>query len=93
MLTSAVHYFPVLGVYIRVYASTEGVGDFTQARRLNQTVCKQLDDDGWQNPFVHATVVAWWITEYSGWYVDEHVEAPLNEIDLDKGNSPSDYYL
>jgi len=79
----------VVGVYIRVYGSTEGVGDLVLARELNKTVCKQSDDDSWQIPFLHAAVVAWWVTEYSGWYVEEQVLAPLDGIDLDRGTPPT----
>ncbi len=79
------HFFPVFGVYIRVYGSTEGVGDLTQARNLNQIVCKQSDDDNWQLQLLHATIQVWWIAEYSGWYVEDQPGFSLEGIDVDEG--------
>ncbi|KAH8910283.1 hypothetical protein BR93DRAFT_950194 [Coniochaeta sp. PMI_546] len=76
-----VHLFPALGAFINEFGSTEGVGDLHQARELNKLVCKQ--DDSWPLPFLGATVRAWWIAEYSGWYLDDPVGAEAEGIDLD----------
>ncbi|EAQ91321.1 hypothetical protein CHGG_03256 [Chaetomium globosum CBS 148.51] len=65
-----VHLFPVLAAYISAFGSTEGVGDLQQARQLNRVVCKQTDDS-WALPYLGAAVRAWWIAEYSGWYLDD----------------------
>jgi nuclear pore complex protein Nup205 len=62
--------FPVLAAYITAFGSPEGVGDLQQARQLNQLVCKQADDL-WVLPFLGAAARAWWIAEYSGWYLDD----------------------
>lgn len=80
-----VHFFPVLGVYIRVYGSPEGIGDKTQARTLNDMICKQSDDDAWQVSFFHATTVAWWIAEYSGFYGEDQVVSTPDGVDVDEG--------
>lgn len=81
----AVHLFPVLGSFIRVYGSTEGVGDVPLARKLNAKISKQTDDDTWRMPSLHAAAIAWWIAEYSGLYAeDQQVEAP-DGVDLDQG--------
>ncbi|KXX80486.1 hypothetical protein MMYC01_202449 [Madurella mycetomatis] len=66
-----VHLFPVLAAYITVFGSTEGVGDLQQARQLNELVCKQGEDDSWTLANLGAAVRAWWIAEYSGWYLDD----------------------
>ncbi|KAB5557905.1 nucleoporin Nup186/Nup192/Nup205 [Coniochaeta sp. 2T2.1] len=76
-----VHLFPALGAFINEFGSTEGVGDLRQARQLNDIVCKQ--DDTWPLSFLGATVRAWWIAEYSGWYLDDPVDAEAEGIDLD----------
>ncbi|KAL8371137.1 hypothetical protein RB595_001132 [Gaeumannomyces hyphopodioides] len=77
-----VHLFPVLGAYIRVYGSIEGIGDMVVARSLNDKVVKQSDDQPWLMSFMYAAVRVWWIAEYSGWYV----EGPVDDstIDVDK---------
>ncbi|KAL2200981.1 nucleoporin Nup186/Nup192/Nup205 [Corynascus similis CBS 632.67] len=67
-----VHLFPVLAAYISAFGSTEGVGDLQQARQLNGVVCKQ-SDDSWALPYLGAAVRAWWIAEYSGWYLDDTI--------------------
>lgn len=77
-----VHLFPALGAFINEFGSTEGVGDLHQARELNKLVCRQ--DDSWPLPFLGATVRAWWIAEYSGWYLDDPVGAEAEGIDLDE---------
>ncbi len=55
------------------------------ARELNKALCKQSDADTWQIPILHAAVVAWWIAEYTGWYVEEQAGTSLEAYDLDEG--------
>ncbi|KAL1838365.1 hypothetical protein VTJ49DRAFT_2774 [Mycothermus thermophilus] len=66
-----VHLFPVLAAYVTVFGSPEGLGDLQQSRQLNQAICKPTDDDQWTLPYLGAAVRAWWIAEYSGWYIDD----------------------
>jgi nuclear pore complex protein Nup205 len=66
-----VHLFPVLAAYLTAFGSTEGVSDLQQARQLNQVICKPSDQDSWTLPYLGAAVQAWWIAEYSGWYLDD----------------------
>jgi nuclear pore complex protein Nup205 len=63
--------FPVLAAYVTAFGSPEGVGDLQQSRQLNQAICKPTDDDPWTLPYLGAAVRAWWIAEYSGWYIDD----------------------
>ena len=87
MLTSLppvlVHLFPVLAAYITAFGSPEGVGDLQQARQLSQLVCKQDDDESWAIASLGAAVRAWWIAEYSGWYLDD-TTYDLEGINLDE---------
>ncbi|KAF7516738.1 hypothetical protein G7054_g14032 [Neopestalotiopsis clavispora] len=78
-----VHLFPALGSFITVFGATEGNGDLTQARKLNEIVCKQSDDDSRSVPYFRAAVKAWWLAEYSGWYVDDAAGSQLQGIDID----------
>ena len=66
-----------------MFGSTEGAGDFQQARQLNQVICKPGDDDSWALPYLGAAVRAWWIAEYSGWYLDD-TSYDLQGINLDE---------
>ncbi|KAI0011756.1 nucleoporin Nup186/Nup192/Nup205 [Xylariaceae sp. FL0662B] len=82
--TSIVHLVPVLGTYITVFGSTEGSGSVEQARKLNGAVCQQSDDDPRLLPFLGAAVRAWWIAEYSGWYMEDAAGSSLPDIDIDE---------
>jgi nuclear pore complex protein Nup205 len=82
LISVKVHLFPALGAFVNEFGSTEGVGDLRQARELNKLVCHS--DDSWLLPFLGATVRAWWIAEYSGWYLDDPVGAEAEGIDLDE---------
>ncbi|KAL1900179.1 hypothetical protein Sste5346_002489 [Sporothrix stenoceras] len=81
--TLLVHLFPTLALYIRLFSSPDGVSDLNQARQLNGIVSKREDDGVWQIPSLRAAIIAWWIAEYSGWYMDD-LDVPLDHIDVDK---------
>ncbi|KAK3375348.1 nucleoporin Nup186/Nup192/Nup205 [Podospora didyma] len=66
-----VHLFPVLGAYVTAFGSTQGAGDLRLARQLNDMVCRQDENDLWAIPNLGAAVRAWWIAEYSGWYMED----------------------
>ncbi|KAI1376714.1 nucleoporin Nup186/Nup192/Nup205 [Hypoxylon crocopeplum] len=79
-----VHLVPVLGTFITIFGSTEGSGSVEQARKLNRLVCEQSEDDTRTLPFLNATVRAWWIVEYSGWYTEDAAGSALPGIDMDE---------
>jgi hypothetical protein len=33
-------------------------------------ICRQSDDYVWVLPYLQAAVRAWWIIEYSGWFIE-----------------------
>ncbi|KAI2630647.1 nucleoporin Nup186/Nup192/Nup205 [Hypoxylon sp. NC1633] len=78
-----VHLIPVLGTYITIFGSTEGRGQLEQARQLDRFVCQQ-EDDPRTLPFVNAAVRAWWLAEYSGWYMEDAAGSGLPDIDIDE---------
>ncbi|KAK0646661.1 nucleoporin Nup186/Nup192/Nup205 [Cercophora newfieldiana] len=79
-----VHMFPILGTYITVFGSSEGIGDIQVSRDLNNLICQQSEDDTWAIPSLRAAVRAWWIAEYSGWYLDDTPAFNIPNLDLDK---------
>ncbi|KAI1457229.1 nucleoporin Nup186/Nup192/Nup205 [Annulohypoxylon moriforme] len=79
-----VHLVPVLGTYITIFGSTEGSGSVEQARKLNGIVCQQSEDEVRSLPFLSAALRAWWIAEYSGWYMDDAAGSGLSGIDIDE---------
>ncbi|KAI1484096.1 nucleoporin Nup186/Nup192/Nup205 [Daldinia eschscholtzii] len=78
-----VHLIPILGSYITIFGSTEGSGNVDQARKLNRLVC-QPEDDARPLPFLNAAVRAWWIAEYSGWYMEDAAGSGLPGVDIDE---------
>ncbi|KAK8140383.1 hypothetical protein PG984_000449 [Apiospora sp. TS-2023a] len=66
--------------------STEGNGDLTTARQLNDIVCQTSEDDSRSFVCLQAAVKAWWLAEYSGWYVDATHSAglPVDVIDREE---------
>ncbi|KAI0128352.1 nucleoporin Nup186/Nup192/Nup205 [Xylariales sp. AK1849] len=80
---STVHLFPALGAFIAVFGSTDGNGDLEAARKLNSSFFQQPDDEPRFVPYLHATVRAWWIAEYTGWYMDDAAGSMLQGIDID----------
>ncbi|TVY45708.1 Nucleoporin [Lachnellula occidentalis] len=63
------HYFPVLGAYISRFGGTEGGVTMTEAKNLNDRLFSQ-NQNPWALSYVHAAFRAWWLAEYSGWYVE-----------------------
>ncbi|KAF3355187.1 Peptidyl-prolyl cis-trans isomerase H [Verticillium dahliae VDG1] len=78
-----VHLFPALGAYITTFGSTEGIGDLTVARELHNVICRPNDDSSWPLVNLQAAVKAWWVAEYSGWYLDDGLLGGLQGVDLD----------
>ncbi|KAI1335715.1 nucleoporin Nup186/Nup192/Nup205 [Xylariaceae sp. FL0016] len=81
---STIHLLPVLGTYITEYGSTEGIGTVEQARKLDAIVSQQSDDNARTIPFLEAAVRAWWIAEYSGWYMEDAAGSMLEGVDIDE---------
>ncbi|PNP49771.1 hypothetical protein THARTR1_09539 [Trichoderma harzianum] len=83
--TLLVHLVPAIGAYMSVFASSEGGYDLRQGRELNTKIFPPSDDSTWPLPFLHATVRAWWLAEYSGWYLDDPPESAIPPgTDLDE---------
>ncbi|UKZ82332.1 hypothetical protein TrVFT333_010118 [Trichoderma virens FT-333] len=83
--TLLVHLVPAIGAYMSVFASSEGGYDLRQGRDLNRQIFPPSDDSTWPLPFLHATVRAWWLAEYSGWYLDDPPESAIPPgTDLDE---------
>ncbi|OTA80434.1 hypothetical protein M434DRAFT_401761 [Hypoxylon sp. CO27-5] len=78
-----VHLIPILGTFITIFGSTEGSGNVDQARKLNRIIFQQTEEDTRTLPFLNAAIRAWWIAEYSGWYMEDAAGSDLN-IDIDE---------
>ncbi|OLN81622.1 Nucleoporin NUP192 [Colletotrichum chlorophyti] len=78
------HLFPALGAYITLYGSTEGASSLSMARELHPLICPQADENPWRLVYLQAAVKAWWLSEYSGWYLDDSLLGGLEGVDLDQ---------
>lgn len=85
VLMISAHLFPVVGAFITTFGSTEGIGDLQMARRLHGIICRPNDDTAWPMANLQAAVKAWWLAEYSGWYLDDGLLGTLSGVDLDEG--------
>lgn len=76
---------PALGAYISVFGSTEGDHDLIKARERNAKLFP-ADEASWPLQPLHAAVRAWWLSEYSGLYLDDPPESAMPpNTDLDAG--------
>lgn len=81
-----VHLVPAIGAYISVFGSTEGGHDLISVRKLNNKLLPPADDSTWPLPHLHAAFRAWWLAEYSGFYLDDPPESAVPpNTDLDEG--------
>ncbi|ESZ96367.1 hypothetical protein SBOR_3250 [Sclerotinia borealis F-4128] len=71
-----VHHFPALAACIWRFGSPEGGSTIQDARALDRKVNVKTDQNAWVLPYAHAAFRAWWLAEYSGWYVEHHDGLP-----------------
>lgn len=80
-----VHYFPAVAAFISAYGAPEGVSNLREARLLNGKILGHKENTPWTLHYVHAAICAWWLAEYSGWYMDNPSGSPLVGVNLDEG--------
>ena len=86
LTTLSVHLIPAIGAYITAFGSIDGGYDLIKVRELNNQLFPLTDEPAWGLPFFHAAVRAWWLAEYSGFYLDDPPEAAIPpNTDLDEG--------
>ncbi|CAJ0541851.1 Ff.00g082570.m01.CDS01 [Fusarium sp. VM40] len=79
-----VHLIPSIGAYISVFGSAEGGYDLIKARELHSKLFP-TDSPLWPLSQLQAAFRAWWLAEYSGFYVDDPPEAAIPpHTDLDE---------
>lgn len=77
------HYIPCLISSFWRYGSPEGSVSLAEARSIHNKIEAGKDSDPWMLRSFQAAAIAWWLAEYSGWYVDAPVGSPLQDVDLD----------
>jgi nuclear pore complex protein Nup205 len=64
------NYIPVTIASFVQHGSPEGSGSEKGARDLHKLITSSQDGQGWKLPNFHASLVALWLSVYSGWYFD-----------------------
>ncbi|KAK1756138.1 nucleoporin Nup186/Nup192/Nup205 [Echria macrotheca] len=79
-----IHLLVPLGAFISVYTGAGGMVTFEDSRKVNKIICNPSDDEAWTIPSLRAAVRAWWIAEYSGWFLDDAPVLSDPAIDMDQ---------
>jgi nuclear pore complex protein Nup205 len=48
-------------------------------------ICMASEDNSWPLPYLQAAIRAWWLAEYSGFYVEDPPASMVSAVDLDEG--------
>ena len=78
-----VHYIPYLLSLISYFGSSEGGASIEEARSFNKKLVSDRKTRPWPLQYFQAAVMTWWLSEYSGWYVDNQGGSPPHDINLD----------
>ena len=78
----AVHYVPVITAFVSQFGSPEGGEPLRDARKLNSTILDGRDANPWILRNLQAATITWWLAEYSGWYLEQPVGSPVQNINL-----------
>ncbi|KAI9167446.1 Nucleoporin NUP192 [Paramyrothecium foliicola] len=83
--TLLVHVVPSIGAFISLFGSSEGGHDLITVRALNAKLFPSSEEASWPLPSLGAAVRAWWLAEYSGFYLDDPPESAIPAgTDLDE---------
>lgn len=78
----AVHYVPVITAFTSQYGSPEGSASLREARLLNKKIMEG-DSVPWNLRNLQAATIVWWLSEYSGWYIEQPLGSPVQGVNLE----------
>lgn len=68
------------------FGSIDGGYDLIRVRQLNNELFPLAEESSWGLPYFQAAVRAWWLVEYSSFYLDDPPESAIPpNTDLDEG--------
>ena len=79
----AVHYVPMITAFTSQFGSPEGGGGLREARILNSKILDDKDKAPWILRNLQAAMITWWLSEYSGWYLDQPTGSPIQNVNLE----------
>lgn len=78
-----IHYVPIITGFASQYGSPEGSASLREARLLNTRIMSSRDSKPWTLRDLQAATITWWLSEYSGWYLEQPTGSPVQGIDLE----------
>ena len=89
-----IHYVPML-LRLTSWAAAETNVMIKDARKLHEQLMAGRESDNWALRNLHAAVLAWWLAEYSGRYVDPNTQDPaMQNINFDaEATERSDVFI
>ncbi|KAL8735507.1 MAG: hypothetical protein Q9181_002765 [Wetmoreana brouardii] len=78
-----IHYIPTIAAFTSQYGSPENGGSLQEARMLHQKIVDGKDSSTWGLRDLQAAMITWWLAEYSGWYLEQHLAPPVQGADLE----------
>ena len=79
----AIHYVPMITAFTSQCGSPDGSGTMREARMLNSKIMDNKDKSPWVLRNLQAAFITWWLSEYSGWYIEQPTGSPLQNVNLD----------
>ena len=79
----AVHYVPMIIAFTSQFGSPDGGGVLRDARMLNSKILDSKDKSPWILRNLQAAMISWWLSEYSGWYLEPPTGSPVQNVDLE----------
>ena len=79
----AVHYVPMITAFTSKFGSPDGGGVLREARMLNSKILDIKGKAPWILRNLQAATITWWLSEYSGWYVEQPTGSPVQNVNLE----------
>lgn len=79
----AVHYVPMITAFTSQFGSPDGGGVLRDARMLNSRILDNKDRTPWILRNLQAAMITWWLSEYSGWYLEQPTGSPVQNVNFE----------
>ncbi|KAL8703540.1 MAG: hypothetical protein Q9201_003297, partial [Fulgogasparrea decipioides] len=80
---TTIHYIPTIASFTSQYGSPENGGSLGEARMLHRKIVDGKDSSTWALRDLQAAMITWWLAEYSGWYLEQHLASPVQGADFE----------
>ncbi|KAL8716655.1 MAG: hypothetical protein Q9225_006036, partial [Loekoesia sp. 1 TL-2023] len=77
------HLVPATLAFTSQFGSPDNGGNPQEARILHKKIIDGKESSPWALRNLQAAVTTWWLSEYSGWQLEQHSESSARHVDLD----------